>query len=74
MVRRMRAFAVANEMSRGGSFFRDFVGSLVVWYAFVVGGRYEDSRAFLVVQSFGPFFSGSVVRMNMYDEPDEQQS
>ncbi len=56
MVRRMRAFAVANEMRRGGSFFREFVGGLVVWYAFMVGDRYEDSSAFLVVPSFVPFF------------------
>ncbi len=35
MARRMRAFVVANEMGRGGSCFRQFIGGLVAWYALV---------------------------------------
>ncbi len=54
-VRRIRAFAVANEMGRGGvsfgggSCFRQFVSGLVSWYALVTWNPDKGGGAFPVV-------------------------
>ncbi len=43
MVRRMRAFAVASEMGRGGaSWFRQFASDLVAWNALITWNPDED--------------------------------
>ncbi len=43
MVRRMRAFAVASEMCRGGGkWFRQFVSDLVAWNTLVTWNPGED--------------------------------
>ncbi len=43
MLRRMGAFAVANEMGRGGgSSFRQFVRGLVAWYALMTWNLDDD--------------------------------
>ncbi len=53
-VRRMRAFAVANEMGLGGvsvavfSCFRQFVCGFVAWYALMTWDPDEGGGAFLV--------------------------
>ncbi len=49
MVRRMRAFAVASEMGRGGRCFRQFVSGLVAWYAPTTWNPDEDGEAFPIV-------------------------
>ncbi len=50
MVRRMRAFAVASEMDRGGgSCFRQFVSGLVAWCALMTWNPDEDGGAFPTV-------------------------
>ncbi len=50
MVRRMRAFAVASDMGRGGgSCFRQFVSCFVAWYAFMTWNPDEGCGAFPVV-------------------------
>ncbi len=54
-VRRMRVFAVANEMGRGGrvggggSCFRQFVSDLVAWYALMTWNPDKGGGAFPVV-------------------------
>ncbi len=56
-VRRMRAFAVANErwqtsgwrVGGGGSYFHQFISGLVVWYVFVTRNPDESGGAFPVV-------------------------
>ncbi len=50
-VRRTRAFAVANEIGRGGdgSCFRQFVSGPVAWYALVTWNPDESGVAFPVV-------------------------
>ncbi len=49
MVRRMRVFAVASEMGRGGRCFRQFVSGLVAWYAPTTWNPDEDGGAFSAV-------------------------
>ncbi len=47
-VRRIRAFAVANEMGRG-SCFRQFVSGLIAWYALMAWNLDEGGGASPVV-------------------------
>ncbi len=44
----IRAFAVANEMCRGGSCFREFVSDLVAWYAIATVDPDEVGGTFLL--------------------------
>ncbi len=49
ILRRMKAFTVANEMGRGGgSCFHQFVGSLVAWYALITWNPEQVGEGFPV--------------------------
>ncbi len=49
MVRRMRVFALAGEMGRGGgNCFGQFVSDLVAWFAFMTWNPYEVDGASII--------------------------